>query len=43
MMADFESLDAIKERMRAEMKAHYERMMAIIKTCLEEVNSVEEQ
>jgi hypothetical protein len=41
-MADFESLDTIMERMRADMNAHYERMIAIIKTCLEEMEAVAE-
>jgi hypothetical protein len=36
-MADFESLDAVMERMRADLNAHYERVIAIIKTGLEEI------
>jgi hypothetical protein len=35
ILADFRSLEAITERMRAQMKAHKERMMAILKTSLE--------
>jgi hypothetical protein len=35
-MADFESLEAIIERMIAEMKAHEERMRAILKAAWKE-------
>jgi hypothetical protein len=41
-MVDFESLDTIMERMRAGMNTHYERMIAIIKTGLEEMKAVVE-
>jgi hypothetical protein len=33
-MVDFKSLDAMMEQIRADMNAHYERMIAIIKTGL---------
>jgi hypothetical protein len=39
-MADFESLEAITERTRAEMKAHEERMMAILKAGVAEQQDV---
>jgi hypothetical protein len=41
-MVDFESLEAIVEQMRAEMKAHEERMIAILKVGLEEIKSIAE-
>jgi hypothetical protein len=43
MMPDFEILDPIVERMKADMNARYERMIAIIKTGLEEMRSVAER
>jgi hypothetical protein len=39
-MADFRSLEAIRERMRAEMKGHQERMTAILKAGLEETKFI---
>jgi hypothetical protein len=42
IMADFESLDAIMERMRADVNSYYERMIAIRKTGLEEMKAVAE-
>jgi hypothetical protein len=41
-MADFKSLEAITEWMRAETKAHQERMTAILKASLEEMKSIAE-
>jgi hypothetical protein len=41
-MVAFESLDAIMEWMRADMNTHYERMITIIKTGLEERKAVAE-
>lgn len=41
-MVDFESLDTIIELMRADMNAHYERMIAIMKTGLEKMMAVAE-
>jgi hypothetical protein len=41
-MADFKSLEAIIEWMRAEMKGHEEKMMAILKANLKEMKSVAE-
>jgi hypothetical protein len=41
-VADFESLEAIIEKMIAEMKAHEERMMTILKADLEGMKSVAE-
>jgi hypothetical protein len=39
---DFESLEAIIERIRADMKAHEETMMAILKAGLGEIKSIAE-
>jgi hypothetical protein len=41
-MADYGSLETVKERMRAKMKAYRERRMAILKAGLEEMMSVTE-
>jgi hypothetical protein len=41
-VVDFGSLDAIMEWMRADINAHYERMIAIIKTSLEEMKAAAE-
>jgi hypothetical protein len=41
-MADLESLDAIMERMRAGINTNYERMIAIMKTGLEEMKAIAE-
>jgi hypothetical protein len=42
-MTDFERLNAIMERMRADTNSHYERIIAIIKTVLEEMKAVADQ